>query len=177
MASVLLECARCHGRNAWQLEREAQDSLTNHGACLKTCGYCHSQTYWFMPEHDRAFHPAHKDAPAQRPPEPPKAPRITADRPVPSDRADHRVPLRLPVRVRVWALNGPEEITTTRNVSRGGLYFESSAAFQVGQEVRVALNYSQKSAATALEQVGTVVRVEPLPDASKQRGVAVKYER
>ena len=71
-------------------------------------------------------------------------------------------------------MDGLEDVTTTTNVSRGGLYFETSVGFHLGQEVRVALNYSGK-AAKELEQTGHIVRVEALAG-NLRKGIAIKYD-
>jgi hypothetical protein len=168
MAQVPLECALCRARKTWQLAGEAATELNRRGACLQRCEFCREDTYWILPSHERAVHPAHRaDAP-------PAAAQRTGPSPR-SKRTEQRAPLRLPVRVRVWTLGGLEDITTTKNVSRGGLYFESAVGFQMGQEVRVALNYSAHSREKTLEQNGRIVRVEPAPPGGK-RGIAIKYE-
>jgi hypothetical protein len=171
MLRMFLECARCETRRLWQPDEEAALSLRDRGACLLACEICHTSTYWLLPSHERRAHPAHRDSDPPVPP-PPPAPRT--DRTKHVNRVEHRVPLKLPVRVRVWALDGLEEVTTTKNVSRGGLFFETAVGFHVGQEVRVALHYAGKSS-TVLEQAGHIVRVETVAG-SLRKGVAVRYD-
>jgi hypothetical protein len=78
-----------------------------------------------------------------------------------SRRRHYRVPLQLAVRVRVQS---PEmhfsEITSTINVSRAGVYFQSNRPFATGLPVYVALNYSPTNQDANIEQPATVVRVE-----------------
>lgn len=78
-----------------------------------------------------------------------------------SRRRHYRVPLQLAVRVRVQS---PEmhfsEVTSTINVSRAGVYFQSNRPFAAGLPVYVALNYSPTNQGANIEQPATVVRVE-----------------
>jgi hypothetical protein len=171
MLRVFLECALCEARKLCEPDEEAALSLRDRGACLLACDTCRSSTYWIVPSHERRSHPAHRDT-APGVPSAGGAPRTDPLKHV--DRLERRVPLSLPVRVRVWALDGLEEVTTTKNVSRGGLYFETAVGFHIGQKVRVALNYASQST-TVLEQTGHIVRVEALAD-SRKKGVAVRYE-
>ncbi len=171
MAKWSLQCALCETSKLWQPDEEAVRSLRERGACLFPCDTCHANTYWILSRHERRSPAAHSDS-AKDVPSASPAPRTD---PIKHVQRDHRVPLSLPVRVRVWTLGGLEEITTTRNVSRGGLYFETAVPFGIGQAVRVALNYSRKSTGTVLEQTGHIVRVDLLPGSPK-KGLAVRYD-
>jgi len=167
-----LQCALCETAKLCRPDEEAVRSLRDRGACLLPCDICGSSTYWILSRHERRSQPGQRGAASG----PAAAPDPSADRTDPTKHVqrDHRAPLNLPVRLRVWTLGGLEEITTTKNVSRG-LYFETAKDFRVGQEVRVALNYSGKSAGTVLEQIGHIVRVDPLP-AGPKKGVAIRYD-
>jgi hypothetical protein len=80
--------------------------------------------------------------------------------------------LELPLRVRSLQF-GFEEVTTTVNVSRGGVYFLSERAYGIGQQVKVQLNYNSGGTDT-LEQSAEVARVQTMPGSFK-KGVALKY--
>lgn len=86
-----------------------------------------------------------------------------------------RAKLALPIRIRCFESNYPEEICSTRNVSREGLYFVTSARHYLEQyfrdaKVRVMRNF-QPDDLTNLEETGRIVRVESLPDG--KWGVAI----
>ncbi|MGA7792173.1 MAG: PilZ domain-containing protein [Candidatus Acidiferrales bacterium] len=77
-----------------------------------------------------------------------------------------------PVLVRPCDTVYPEEICTTANVSRSGLYFVTSAKhYVVGMNVLVTLNFGPDDPKHR-EQIGDVVRVEELDE--DKRGVAIR---
>ena len=83
-----------------------------------------------------------------------------------------RETLSEPVLVRPCDSLYPEEICTTANVSRSGLYFVTSAKhYFVGMNVVVSLNFGPDDPVHR-EQIGDVVRVEELDE--DKRGVAVR---
>jgi len=66
-----------------------------------------------------------------------------------------------------------EETSTTKNVSREGIYFFSkNQSYRVGMRLFVTLPYHFPSAPHDLEYLGQVARIENLPDGS--RGIAVQ---
>ncbi|MBI4460717.1 MAG: PilZ domain-containing protein [Acidobacteria bacterium] len=89
-------------------------------------------------------------------------------------RNHHRVPLRLPIRVRVSTLNIRfEEQTNTVNVCRTGVFFQSANPYAKGLMAFVTLNYSPLDPSSSLEKAGTVVRVVPAV-APGMNGVAIE---
>jgi hypothetical protein len=83
-----------------------------------------------------------------------------------------RETLSEPVLVRPCDTVYPEEICTTANVSRSGLYFVTSAKhYVVGMNVLVTLNFGPDDPKHR-EQIGDVVRVEELDE--DKRGVAIR---
>ena len=77
-----------------------------------------------------------------------------------------------PVLIRPCDSIYPEEICTTANVSRNGLYFVTSAShYFVGMNVVLALNFGPEDRRHR-EQIGDVVRVDTL-DGDKS-GVAIR---
>jgi hypothetical protein len=83
-----------------------------------------------------------------------------------------RETLSEPVLVRPCDLSYPEEICTTANVSRSGLYFVTSTKYyEVGMNVVVTLNFGPDDPRHR-EQIGDVVRVERL--SQNRLGVAVR---
>ena len=83
-----------------------------------------------------------------------------------------REPLSEPVLVRPCDSLYPEEICTTANVSRSGLYFVTPTKhYVVGMNVLVTLNFGPDDPKHR-EQIGDVVRVDELDD--DKRGVAIR---
>jgi hypothetical protein len=77
-----------------------------------------------------------------------------------------------PVRVRPCDSQYPEEICTSVNVSRSGLYLVTSTDYYfVGMNVIVTLNFGPDDPMHR-EQIGDVVRVDQLDD--DKRGVAIR---
>jgi PilZ domain-containing protein len=86
-----------------------------------------------------------------------------------------RAKLSLPVRIRCFGANWPEEIGKTSNVSREGLYFETSARHYLEQyfhnwKVGVMRNFQPGDLAN-LEETGQILRIDNLPDG--KLGIAI----
>jgi twitching motility two-component system response regulator PilG len=85
----------------------------------------------------------------------------------PERRCRRRALISAPVRVRGVDVTegGPDEISTTLDVSRGGLLFTTkSAQFQAGMVVAVTFPYSKSHVAVQAEQAGRVARIGRLPE-------------
>jgi CheY-like chemotaxis protein len=92
-------------------------------------------------------------------------------------RCRRRALISAPVRVRSIDVteDGPDEISTTLDVSRGGVLFASnSTAFQVAMTVAVTFPYSKSPVAVQAEQMGRVARVTKMPDG--RYSVAVMFK-
>jgi len=82
-------------------------------------------------------------------------------------RCRRRALISAPVRVRSVDVTdgGPDEISTTLDVSRGGVLFGTrNATFEAGMVVAVTFPYSKSPVAVQAEQSGRVARVAKLPD-------------
>jgi twitching motility two-component system response regulator PilG len=82
-------------------------------------------------------------------------------------RCRRRALISAPVRVRSVDVTdgGPDEISTTLDVSRGGVLFAASDGnFEVGMVVAVTFPYSKSPNAVHAEQAGRVARVAKMPD-------------
>jgi CheY-like chemotaxis protein len=91
-------------------------------------------------------------------------------------RSRRRALISAPVRVRQLDVTngGPDEISMTLDVSRGGILFTSAqGAFELGMEVAVTFPYSRSLAAIQAEQMGMVARVSDLGDG--RRAVAIAF--
>jgi CheY-like chemotaxis protein len=92
-------------------------------------------------------------------------------------RSRRRALISAPVRVRRINTTdgGPDEVSTTLDVSRSGILFISpEGSFVVGMEVAVTFPYSKSPMAIQAEQTGRVARVSQLPDG--RRAVAVELD-
>ena len=91
----------------------------------------------------------------------------TDDLPVGERRSRRRALISAPVRVRSIDVTGggPDEVSTTLDVSRGGVLFAATSSdFQVAMTVAVTFPYSKSPVAVQAEQLGRVARVAPMPD-------------
>jgi CheY-like chemotaxis protein len=82
-------------------------------------------------------------------------------------RSRRRAVISAPVRVRSLDVTdgGPDEISTTLDVSRGGVLFATkNPSFEVAMPVMVTFPYSKSPVAVQAEQSGRVARVAKLPD-------------
>jgi CheY-like chemotaxis protein len=90
-------------------------------------------------------------------------------------RMRRRALISAPVRVRsVYVVDDIDEVSTTLDVSRGGVLFISSRRrFAKGMEVAVTFPYSKSQVAAQAEQTGRVVRVTDMPGGRQSIGVAL----
>jgi CheY-like chemotaxis protein len=90
-------------------------------------------------------------------------------------RSRRRALISAPVRVRsVYVIDDIDEVSTTLDVSRGGVLFISSQrGFTKGMEVAVTFPYSRSQVAAHAEQTGRIVRVTAMPDGRQSVGVAL----
>lgn len=197
MAQAMLDCDLCGTRQYMTVEGEQLNSLHSTGAAQVYCQKCRRQTLWSYGVHDRRSGKDRRMAPralfvphaqTQAAVEPAQQPGSAyadlakaaigthrpADRRAAQQRGQRRVPLELPVRVRVQEPQERfEETTRTANVCRGGIYLYSDKPYRPDLTVHVALNYADVVIGGALEQRGRVVRVDELPLNTK-RGVAIQ---
>jgi CheY-like chemotaxis protein len=91
-------------------------------------------------------------------------------------RSRRRALISAPVRVRSIDVTGNniDEVSTTLDVSRGGVLFVSSKrTFAKGMEVAVTFPYSKSPVAVQAEQTGRIVRVTEMSDGRQSVGVAL----
>jgi twitching motility two-component system response regulator PilG len=94
-----------------------------------------------------------------------EAAKTAAGNHVPERRKRRRAVISAPVRVRnVVATIGPDEATTTLDVSRNGLLIRvTDSSFYRGMDVAVTFPYTRQKGLPQAEQPGRVVRVSELP--------------
>jgi CheY-like chemotaxis protein len=93
-------------------------------------------------------------------------------------RRRRRALISAPVRVRSLNITeeGPSEVTTTIDVSRGGIFFVSElASYEKHMEVAVVFPFSGIPGDVHSEQLGQIVRVVEYEDG--RRGIAVSFEK
>ncbi len=204
MAEAMLDCVQCGSRNWLELEAPKAEELKSTGATRLRCGTCNRETDWKIADYSRRTgreRRAHPEPPRPQslnrlpvserisiPTSPetvhPRSPappvfqperRGNLNRRQSSRRKHERASLRLPIRIRVNSLSLEfSEVTTTLNVSRTGVYFQSAQPYTEGLRVRVTLNYSPENAGAGIEQPGTVIRVESDPKTGLNR-VAIRF--
>ncbi len=206
MKQILMDCQTCHDRRLLDIDAERSRQLTLNYECEYYCQRCGKSTLWGFSEHDRRDGRDRRDYPrptveqmpqmelgkqkvlVARPPSrdeyaslahasPISAKRGAGpDRRTTPQRSSKRLPLKLPVRVRVLDnARGFFEVTETRDVSRGGILFHSRKFYYAGDPVMIALNYVAGVAGSDLEQGGKVVRVVPV-DGTTSSGVAIQLK-
>ena len=92
-------------------------------------------------------------------------------------RCRRRALISAPVRVRSVDVTegGPDEISTTLDVSRGGVLFVTKhGGFEAGMVVAVTFPYSKSPVAVQAEQAGRVARVSQLPDGRHSVAVVLR---
>jgi CheY-like chemotaxis protein len=78
------------------------------------------------------------------------------------------------VRAPIELLEGPDEISTTLDVSRNGVLFVSSlSTFVAGMEVAVAFPYTKAPQVPLAERFGRIVRVTEIPDGRQSVAIAL----
>ncbi|MFB3922201.1 MAG: PilZ domain-containing protein [Terriglobia bacterium] len=130
---VSLECRACGRRQCDEISPMEWEALTATGTVANACPECGKTTYWTFADSGRR--------PRQFPPFPEVAPPPRVDRvkKFVDTRAHKRLKLTLPVLVRDAA--GRTEITTTENVSLGGLAVILSMDLAVGDTVTCVCPY------------------------------------
>jgi PilZ domain len=117
---AVLECVGCHAREIVYLDEFEIEVLEANASIARECTRCTQSTLW-------------KKSLAEAPPAP--KPETALEK-----RREPRRELR--VRASIRSLEFGEEIVWTRNVSRGGLCFESRRHYDPDSRVEVAIPYS-----------------------------------
>ena len=121
--------------------------------------------------------PAAGSAAAAGSPQGPQRPAVDSASTRGERRCRRRALISAPVRVRTIDVTdcGPDEVSTTLDVSRGGVLFATNcAAFEVAMIVAVTFPYSKSPVAVQAEQVGRVARVTKMSDG--RYSVAVMFK-
>ena len=126
LIDVLLECTGCHLRELAQLNLEDYQTISSRSRLPRPCSKCRTCTDWTFGfvEGD----PSEATKAAYTPTQPASASGIER-------RGSKRVPVKLPIRIRM------EEIAETENLSHGGVCFSSARLLKVGETVMVTVGY------------------------------------
>jgi hypothetical protein len=200
MSGAMLECAICNARKWREMDPSHEEDLRMAGAARLLCENCTRETYWFYSQHAEGAAAQRRTAepPLRRlaseeasegslaavsdgagysrmPMRVAQADRRTGpDRRGRSRRAQRRVALHVPVRLRVSSTASQfEEVTRTVNVCRNGIYIQTERPYSKGSPIYVAMNYSAGEPAVMSEQKATVVRVDS-SGSVPGRGVAIQ---
>lgn len=94
-------------------------------------------------------------------------------------RTSRRVPMRMPLRVRIWKFGVSDQHAECVNVSEGGVYFATGSSFQEGERVELLVTMPKEVAGEASNWhcQGQVRRVEGIDSASRIIGVAVQFDQ
>jgi hypothetical protein len=201
MADAMLDCVLCGGRKWQTLDVSRAEELRSTGATRGQCETCKRETYWKVSDYGRRSGKDRRSYDEVKPqtvdpslgieritlaPPPNREQyrhagaqivmqerRAAADRRQALNRTNGRVPLSIPVRIRVHSGGLHfDEVTETVNVSRTGVYIKSQRPYQKGVGTQVTLHYSPVNPGMGIEQPGTVVRIDHDPD-MKFKGVAI----
>jgi hypothetical protein len=85
----------------------------------------------------------------------------------------------LPMRVRPWKSDAPEETVLAQNISERGLYFETSSPPAIGTTLNLRLEMPEIVTGVPPAEwscVGTVVHAQPLPRKPESMGVGVRFD-
>jgi hypothetical protein len=130
---ILLECRACHQQIERSVNQAENQVLEATGMIVRNCAQCGQETYWTYADATKrppAF-PIYDDV---RPPA-----RVYKTKGFVNTRKHKRLLLRLPVLVR--NSGGQEEISTTDNISMGGLAAQLHMGLEVNQIVTVICPY------------------------------------
>jgi hypothetical protein len=100
--------------------------------------------------------------------------------PAPTDRRRaHRVPVCLPLRIRIWRFGLPEQHAECLNISASGAYFATGSSFHQGDRVEMDVRMPEAVVGrpSTWHCEGRVVRVERLDSGSRILGVGVEFDR
>ena len=99
--------------------------------------------------------------------------------PVAERRLTRRLPLHVPLRVRLWKSSIPEQKVECLNISERGVYFASGSRFREGEQLELILRMPEEivgEAKTHWRCLGRVVRTNALDASAWALGVAVRFE-
>jgi len=137
-SGALIQCQTCHVEVFTALSKAALEELGSAGSLQRPCGTCARLTTW-------SYAIATRQPPQQPEQGEPDAGPVPAPEPA-NKRTSDRHSVKLPILVR--GRRGQEEISTTENVSPGGVAVSLAMDVNVGDELRVIYPYSAEDQKT-----------------------------
>jgi len=175
-------CSHCGTRESVALDTEAAANLEQTGRLMRHCPQCMESTEWRV-EGEPAAAPVKEEAapaPVAAPPPPVPAPPPPVPQPEAAPAAEvappiswsdrrgsRRIQLRTRARVRRAASS---EIVAPINVSRGGICFESRAAYELDEVIWVAMHFREGE--QPMETPSRIVRITRMETAGYNYGVS-----
>jgi len=146
-SGALLQCQECRKEGFTALTEAELETLTRQNSIERPCSHCARPTRW---QYSSIHHPSreHEFGAAVASPERPAPAADPANR-----RSDDRRGAKLPVQVRNAA--GEDELSSTENLSPGGLAVSLALELRVGESVEV---IHSNAAATGLASRAATVR-------------------
>jgi hypothetical protein len=152
-SGALLQCSECHKEGFSALTEAEFDSLTRDNFIERSCGQCAKTTRW---QYSSIHHPSreHEFGAGVASPQRPTAAAEPANR-----RSDDRRGAKFPVQIRNAA--GDDELSSTENLSPGGLAVSLAMDLRVGDTVEVI--HSNPAASELTTRNATVRRRSAYP--------------
>jgi hypothetical protein len=152
-SGALLQCSECHKEGFSPLNEAELISLTSHNFIERSCGQCAKTTRW---QYSSIHHPSreHEFGAGVASPQRPAAAADPANR-----RSDDRRGAKFPVQIRNAA--GDDELSSTENLSPGGLAVSLAMDLRVGDTVEVI--HSNPAASELTTRNATVRRRSAYP--------------
>jgi hypothetical protein len=150
-SGALLQCAECHKEGFSALSETDLDALTRHNSIERACAQCARTTRW---QYSSIHHPSreHEFGAGVASPQRPAA--EAANR-----RSDDRRGAKFPVQIR--SATGEDELSSTENLSPGGLAVSLAMDLRVGDKVEVI--HSSAAASELTTRNATVRRRSAYP--------------
>ena len=177
-------CSHCGTRESVVLDTEAAANLEQTGRLMRHCPQCMESTEWRVEGEPAAAAAPVKEEAAPAPVAAPPPPAAAPPPPVPQPeaapaaevappiswadrRGSRRIQLRTRARVRRAASS---EIVAPINVSRGGICFESRAAYELDEVIWVAMHFREGE--QPMETPSRIVRITRMETAGYNYGVS-----
>ena len=143
---IVLQCSRCKTRAVAYLDEFELEILEAAGELVRPCRRCADSSLWKKSLTDLAESESAASVPEAVVAKPESAAPAHEKATVHAEPQEKRREPRLGMHVKacVRSANAPEEIVSTRNVSRHGLRFASPCKYSAGDEIQVAVPYSPR---------------------------------
>jgi PilZ domain-containing protein len=169
---VWIECGRCHERVLTMVVEAEEEFLREGFQISRPCDQCKATTKWelLFDANQPAFDPEALGFVAVAIEEE----KIPWNKLHEDQRIKGRARIKLPIKVIRRISGAPiEDISETKNVSRGGAYFLSNQNYEAGELVEVVLPYNEGEAGIPVK--ARVIRQEEIPG-SFYKGIAIRLE-